>query len=331
MNEVTIAQIGVGYWGPNLLRNADANPRVNVKYVVDISEDRKKYIKNSYPHIFVTKDFSKVLNDDEIDGVIIATPVATHFDIAMRCLEKGKHVLVEKPMASSSNQIDLINKIAKKNKLVAMVGHTFLFNSAVRFLKELIDDGILGDIRYIYCQRLNLGRIRNDVDALWNLAPHDISIVQYLLGEPKPKNISKIGQSYVQEGIDDVVFLNIDYPGNVMTNIHVSWLDPHKVRCITVVGSKKMVIYDDIAENKIKIYDKGIDRVAKLGERMDFDSGSHIQFHHRSGEVLLPKIDWVEPLEVEGDHFVACMLGKEVCITDADHAKKVVKILEQNI
>ena len=232
-------------------------------------------------------------------------------------------------MSTKTDQVSTINQLAKEKQLVAMVGHTFLYNQAVIFVKNLIDSGALGDIRYIYSQRLNLGRIRNDVDALWNLAPHDISIIQYWLNEPNPIRIEKNGLDYVQAGIDDVVFMNIIYPNNIMVNIHVSWLDPHKIRKMTIVGSKKMIVYDDIAEHKITIYDKGIDPIAILGKNMDFDNPSTFSFDHRSGDVFQPKIDWEEPLKKEIDHFIKCIMKKTECLTNADHAEKVVRILEQ--
>jgi predicted dehydrogenase len=194
-------------------------------------------------------------------------------------------------------------------------------------VKKLIDAGELGDIRYIYSQRLNLGRIRSDVDALWNFAPHDISIIQYWLNDPAPLSVVRRGIDYIQKDVDDVVFLNVMYPGKVMANIHVSWLDPQRIRTIVVVGSKKMVIYDDTAENKIAIYDKGIDRKAQLGQNMDYDDQHFPTFDHRSGDVLFPKIDFQEPLKVEIDHFLDCIEKGTTCITGIDHARKVVQIL----
>ena len=324
---LNIAQIGVGYWGPNLLRNLDANSQCTVKAVVDLSEERRNFVYNHYPNIQTTDDIEAIINDSDIDGIVIATPVSTHFDLAMKSLQAGKHILVEKPMAKTVNEVNEIGTLANEKNLVAMVGHTFLFNAAVRQVKKIIDAGELGDIRYIYSQRVNLGRIRNDVDALWNLAPHDISIIQYWLDEPEPVNMTRKGMDYVQNGVDDVVFMNIEYPNNVMAHIHVSWLDPHKIRRMTVVGSKRMVVYDDIAKNKITIYDKGIDRMAVLGERMDFDDPSTFLFTHRDGDVTIPKIKWVEPLKSEIQHFFDCILNNEPCITGADHAAKVVNIL----
>jgi predicted dehydrogenase len=327
---VQIGQIGVGYWGPNLLRNLVANKRCQASVAVDLSEERQDYVKRNYPAIKTTSKADDILGDASIDAVVIATPVATHFDLAVRALRSGKHVLVEKPLATKVREVEEMGSKAAEKNLVAMVGHTFLFNAAVRYVKELIDSGDLGEIRYIYSQGLNLGRIRSDVDALWNLAPHDISIIQYWLGDPVPVSVVRQGVGYIQDNIDDVVFLNILYPNKIMANIHVSWLDPHKIRTMVVVGSKKMVVYNDVAENKIAIYDKGIERMAVLGQNMDYDNQQFPVFNHRSGDVLLPRIDFKEPLKVEIDHFIDCIENGTECITGIDHAKEVVDILEKS-
>jgi predicted dehydrogenase len=328
---VTVAQLGVGYWGPNLLRNLVANKNCIVVKVVDLSNDRREYVQRLYPSIEVTDKAELVFDDPSVDAVIIATPVNTHFEMAIKALKTGKHVLVEKPMARTIEEVKQIGELASLKKLVAMVGHTFLYNAAVRYVKELINSGVLGEVRYIYSQRLNLGRIRPDVDALWNFAPHDVSIIQYWLGNPTPVSVVRRGIDYIQNGIDDVVFLNIIYPNKIMANVHVSWLDPNKVRRITVVGSKKMVVYDDMAENKIAIFDKGIDPVAKLGENMDYDNLNFQTFDHRSGDVLLPKIDFKEPLKVEIEHFIDCIQNGRECLTDVKHALEVVRILSNEI
>jgi predicted dehydrogenase len=322
-----LAQIGIGYWGPNLLRNLVASKRCRVTAAVDLTVERRHYVQRLYPAVRTTDDVDTVLGDPETEAVVIATPVATHFDLAVKALKAGKHVLVEKPMAGCVEEVEEIGRLAAERRLVAMVGHTFLFNAAVRRVKKLIDAGELGDIRYIYCQRLNLGRIRSDVDALWNLAPHDISIIQYWLDNPTPLSVTRRGIDIIQSGIDDVVFMNILYPNKIMANIHVSWLDPNKVRSITVVGSKKMVVYDDMADNKIAIYDKGIDRKAVLGENMDYDNQHFPVFNYRSGDVLLPRVDFQEPLKVEIDHFLDCIEHGITCITGVEHARKVVAIL----
>ena len=330
MNKIKIAQIGVGYWGPNLLRNLVANNNCMVLNVVDLSEKRRNFVQSNYPQISVTDKISDVINNPDIDAVVISTPVATHFDFAIQCLKANKHILVEKPMATSASEVKEIGKLAKERKLVAMVGHTFLYNSAVQYVKKLINNDELGDLQYIYSQRVNLGRIRNDVDALWNLGPHDISIIQFWLDNQEPVSINRYGQSYVQNDIDDVVFLNMIYPQNIMANIHVSWLDPHKIRTMTLVGSKKMVVYDDIADDKITIFDKGIDKKAILGQNMDYDDPNTFSLNHRSGDSFVPNIDWIEPLKSEVSHFLECIQKGIECITGPEHAEKVVKILEDS-
>lgn len=324
---VNVVQVGVGYWGPNLLRNLVANRECRVKKVIDIAKERLDYVNSLYPTVEVTGDFQEVFAEPSINAVVIATPARTHFDLVAQALDSGKHILVEKPMAMSVKEVDQINALAKRKGLVAMVGHTFLYNSAVRYLKGLINSGELGKIRYIYSQRLNLGRIRSDVDALWNLAPHDVSIIQYLLGDPAPISVTREGMDYVQDGIEDVVFLHITYPNKIIAHIHASWLDPNKIRRMTVVGSKKMVVYDDIAENKIAIFDKGIDRMAVLGENMDYDHPEFFKLNHRSGDVLLPKINSEEPLKVEISHFLDCIQNGAKCLTGPEHARNVVEIL----
>jgi predicted dehydrogenase len=298
-----------------------------VTKVVDRSQERREYVQGLYPAIQTYDDADPVFQDPEIDAVVIATPVATHFDLAIQALEASKHILVEKPLARRVAQVEQIGQMATTQRLVAMVGHTFLFNEAVRYVKTVIDAGDLGTIRYIYSQRLNLGRIRSDVDALWNFAPHDISIIQYWLDNPRPLSVSTTGIDYIQPGVDDVVFMTIRYPNKILANIHVSWLDPRKIRCITVVGSQKMVVYDDVAENKIAIFDKGIERMATLGEHMDFDHPHFHTFSHRSGDVVLPKIHFQEPLKVEIDHFLDCIQHGVPCLTGIEHAKSVVEIL----
>ena len=324
---IKIAQIGVGYWGPNLLRNLASSSRCSLTHVAEKSADRRTFVSSSYPAIKIVNDSAEIFASPEVDAVVISTPAHSHHALAMAALSAGKHILVEKPMATSVTEVEEIGRLAAEKGLVAMVGHTFLFNPAVRYLKQLMDSGDLGEIRYIYSQRLNLGRIRSDVDALWNLAPHDISIIQYLLDNRAPLAIRRIGMDFVQKGIDDVVFLNIEYPGKVLAHVHVSWLDPHKVRSLTVVVSKKMAIYDDMAEHKIAVYDKGIDPKAVLGQSMDYDQIQPPSFVHRSGDIYCPAIVWKEPLKAEIDHFFDCIEGGVTCLTGPAHAREVVRIL----
>lgn len=325
---VTVAQVGCGYWGPNLLRNFAAIPGCCVKYVVDGSADRRAFVQKNFAGTQAVESLDTVLNDPDVNGIIVATPADTHFAIARAALAAGKHVLVEKPLATTVAEVDQLARVATETRCQIMVGHTFLYNSSVRYVKKLIERGDLGDVRYIYSQRLNLGRIRSDIDALWNFAPHDISIVQYWLDDPEPQAVVRSGMSFMQRGIDDVVFLNIRY-ANAIANIHVSWLDPQKTRKMVVVGSRKMVVYDDAADDKIAIYDKGIDRKAVLGENMDFDKPQSLQFSYRSGDILMPSITSVEPLRAEADHFIQCVRENRTPLTDVNHARRVVDILER--
>lgn len=328
-NKIVLAQIGCGYWGPNLVRNFSSLANCWVKYVVDSSVERRAFVESNFPRTKAVDSIATVLNDPEVDAVLVATPAGTHFQIARDALLAGKHIFVEKPLATKVTEVDELARLAHDRKLVVMAGHTFIYNAAVRYVKKLIDSGDLGEIRYIYSQRLNLGRIRSDIDALWNFAPHDISIIQYWLGDPEPLTVTRSGMDFMQNGVEDVVFLNLTYPGKIMANIHVSWLDPQKVRKMIVVGSKKMVVYDDIADDKISIYDKGIDRKAVLGENMDFDSPRQAQFSYRSGDILLPQVKFTEPLRAEAEHFLDSITNSRVPLTGIGHARTVVSILER--
>src|SRR5882724_6895533 len=328
-SNIVLAQLGCGYWGPNLLRNFSALPGCTVKYVVDSTPERRAFVEANFPLSRAIENHQAVLEDLSVHGVIIATPAASHFSLAKQVLDAGKHVFVEKPLATKVAEVDELSRCAAERNLVVMTGHTFVYNSAVRYVKKLIDSGELGELRYIYSQRLNLGRIRSDIDALWNFAPHDISIIQYWLGDPEPVSIGRQGMAYMQDGIDDVVFLSLEYPGKVIANIHVSWLDPQKVRKMIVVGSRKMVVYDDIADDKIAIFDKGIDRKAILGENMDFDQPQAVQFNYRSGDILMPQVKFTEPLRVEAEHFVECIRTAQTPLTGLRHARNVVSVLER--
>ena len=328
MNTVTLAQFGCGYWGPNLLRNFSTVNGCRVRYVVDPSAERRAFVETNFPQVKAVASVHAVLEDPAVNAIVIATPAETHFQLAKQALMAGKHVFVEKPLATKCSEVDELANLATSRGLVLMVGHTFIYNAAVRYVKSLIDNGDLGEIRYIYSQRLNLGRIRSDIDALWNFGPHDISIIQYWLGDLEPVSVFRQGMAFIQNGIDDVVFLNLEYPSKVIANIHVSWLDPQKVRKMIVVGSRKMVVYDDVADNKIALYDKGIDRRAILGQHMDFDLLRQ-QFDYRSGDILLPQVKFVEPLRLEAEHFRDCILNGTEPITGSRHARSVVSILER--
>ena len=325
---INIGQIGCGYWGPNLLRNFYHIKGCKVSHVAEPSKDRRSFINSNFPDVSTELTFDHLLRERVIDAVVIATPANLHFNHAKSALLAGKHVLVEKPMATKLSEVQELSDIAQDRGLTLMSGHTFLYNDAVLFLKKEIETGNLGEIRYLYSQRLNLGRIRSDVDALWNFAPHDISIIQFLLGDPEPIEIKSYGMDFIQKGINDVVFLNLRYE-KALANIHVSWLDPLKTRKIVVVGSNKMIVYNDIAEDKIMVYDKGIDKFSKLGENMEFDTLTPSSFRYRSGDIWIPKIEYKEPLMREAEHFLECIRNGSEPLSGPTHTMGVINILEK--
>jgi predicted dehydrogenase len=286
-------------------------------------------VEANFPKTEAISSAERALSDPKVNGIIIATPAGTHFELARETLLAGKHVFVEKPLATKVTEVDELGRLAAKRDLLVMAGHTFVYNAAVRYIKKLLDAGEVGEIRYIYSQRLNLGRIRSDIDALWNFAPHDVSIIQYWLGDPSPVSVHRIGMDFIQNGIDDVVFLSLVYPKKIIANIHVSWLDPQKVRKIIIVGSRKMIVFDDVAEDKVTIYDKGIDRKAILGEHMDFDEPNADQFNYRTGDSIIPQIHFTEPLRAAAESFVESMWNGKKSVTGIAHARNVVAILEQ--
>jgi predicted dehydrogenase len=325
---VVVGQIGCGYWGPNLLRNFSSNPKCEVKWLADQSPQRQSYVQGLYPKIQTTDDPAELINDPNVDAVVVATPASTHYELTKACLTANKHVLVEKPLAMCTAEADELVALARATGNVLMVGHTFLYNSAVNYAKDLLDKRELGEPYYIYSQRLNLGQVRTDVNAWWNLAPHDVSILLHWMNGEMPVSVTAHGIDYIQPGIEDVVFASLTWANRVTAHIHVSWLDPGKVRQMTIVGSRKMIIYDDVGDHKIKILDKGVDRVPKIGDQMDYDNYNNYQLLHRTGDILIPKIDFKEPLKMEVNHFLECIISGQTPITGPQHARDVVVILE---
>jgi predicted dehydrogenase len=305
MDTVKVGIIGYGYWGPNLTRNFAELPISEVIAIADTKDEQLQRARAKYPQIVLTKNYQDLFELD-LDAVVVSTPPVTHYKIARDCLEHGLNVLVEKPLTLSSHQaeelIDLAAQelvdLADQNELVLMVGHTFEYNSAVHALKRFIDSGELGDVYYLDAARLNLGLFQRDSNVLWDLAPHDISILLYLLGQ-NPVSISAQGVACVFDGTYDVAYMTLIFPNNLTAYIHVSWLDPCKVRRITVVGSKKMIVLNDVEnEQKIKIYDKGVDAPAYT------DGFGEFQCSYRSGDIIIPKVRFVEPLRQECQVFI---------------------------
>ncbi|MCK5305570.1 MAG: Gfo/Idh/MocA family oxidoreductase [Candidatus Omnitrophica bacterium] len=318
---VNTAVIGVGNWGKNLVRNFAELSNSNLIACCDLDEKKLEKIKKSFPKVSVTKNVNDVLRDPEIDAIIVATSASTHFKMAKKCLLSGKHVFVEKPLCLHVKDVNELNKIAKEKNKKIMVGHLLEYHPAVNYLKDFIKSGKLGDIYYIYSQRVNLGKIRDDENALWSLAPHDISVILYLLNE-EPVSVAARGEYYLQKDLEDVVFLNLQFKDKKMANIHLSWLDPHKIRKITVVGNKKMVVFDDMeATEKIKIYDKGAD---PKGKYVSYEESITL----RNGDILIPSFTLKEPLKLECQHFLDCIIKNKKPLSDGYDGLRVVRVLE---
>ncbi len=321
MKTIKVGIIGYGYWGPNLTRNFFELPSSELAAIADIKEDRLQRALSLYPDVFMTKDYSDFFQMG-IDAVVISVPPALHFPISKDCLDHGLHVLVEKPMTLNSlHAMELID-LAEEKGLTLMVGHTFEYNSAVVALKKYIESGELGDIYYLDAARLNLGLFQRDSNVLWDLAPHDISILLYLLGQT-PVSVSAQGMPCVFDGIFDVAYMNLIFPDRIPAYIHVSWLDPCKVRRVTVVGSKKMIVYNDMEnEQKLKIYDKGVDSPTYTNGFGEF------QCNYRSGDIIIPNIRIAEPLRQECQHFLDCISSNAKPCSSGIEGLNVVKILE---
>jgi predicted dehydrogenase len=320
--ELRVAVVGAGYWGPNLIRNVSEAPGAVLRVICDQDEKRLKEVGRRYPGTKLVSDFEDVLRDREIDAVVLATPASVHATMGIRAMEAGKDVLIEKPLATSVEECRQLIDCAERTGRVLMVGHTFIFNSAVRMIQQIVSSGEIGEVLYVYSSRVNLGRIRQDVNALWNVAPHDISILNHVLGK-EPIRVRALGRSYLQPGIEDVVFAVFEYPGGLLAHVHSSWLDPSKVRRTTFVGSKKMIIYDDVeSEGKIKIYDKGVRRQTPEQEYGEFQ----IRLH--DGDIHIPKIRFTEPLADECRHFIECCRMRKKPETDGRDGLAVVAALE---
>jgi len=313
-----VAVAGLGYWGPNIARNVARLSDAELAWCCDASEANRARVADQFPGVRFTADLDEVLADDSVDAVALATPVPSHASLALRVLEAGKHCFVEKPMAQSAADAEAVVAAARAAGRVLMVGHLLEYHPGVMKLKELIDGGELGRILYIYGNRLNLGKLRADENALWSLGAHDVSVLLRLAGE-EPYEVEARGESYMREAIEDVVFCFLRFPSGLAAHLHLSWLDPHKERRFTVVGETRMATFDDMAlEGKIMIYDKGFD------ER----TNSYGEYITRSGDIWSPRISNVEPLRTEIRHFVDCIRSGETPISDGVAGLRVVRVLE---
>jgi predicted dehydrogenase len=321
MGKLRIGVVGCGYWGPNLIRNFTQIQEAKMVAVADLRDERLRSIKSMNNGITLTNDYHELF-DMNLDGLVVATPPKTHFNIAREALEQGLNVMVEKPLTTSSPEAEQLIELAARKGLVLMVGHTFVYNNAVRALKKLIQSGEIGKIHYIDSARLSLGLYQPGLNVLWDLAPHDLSILDYLL-EKDPQSVEVFGTSCVLKNTHDLVHLNLIFPENILAHIHISWLAPVKVREITVVGSKKMVVYNDIdLIDRLRIYDKGVEPPEYTSTYAEWQCG------YRQGDVVVPNIHFVEPLRQECQHFLDCINERIPCMSSGEDGLKVIKIIE---
>jgi len=316
---VRVGVAGLGYWGPNLARNLAAIPGCELRWICDFDAQARERVAHNFPSARATGDLVELLEDAELDAIVLATPVPTHAELAIAVAEAGKHCFVEKPLAVNAADAERAIAAAEKAGRILMVGHLLEYHPAVDRLKELIDGGELGPLYYLYGNRLNLGKLRADENALWSLGAHDVSVVLRLIGE-EPEECEAHGASYVREGVQDVVFCYLRFPSGIVAHLHLSWLDPHKERRLTVVGAKRMATFDDmLIEGKLTIYDKGFDE----------DSRSWGEYIARSGDVFSPRLPNSEPLRIECEHFVECIRTGATPRSDGHSGLRVVRVLEQ--
>jgi predicted dehydrogenase len=316
---VRVGVVGLGYWGPNLARNLDAIPGCELAWLCDPSAQAREKLVRSFPNARTTGDLAELLDDPQLDAVVLATPVPTHAELAIGVLQAGKHCFVEKPLATSAPDAEAAVAAAASAGKTLMVGHLLEYHPAVGRLKELIDGGELGALYYLYGNRLNLGKLREDENALWSLGAHDVSVVLHLIGE-EPEECLAHGASYVRAGVQDVVFCYLRFPSGVSAHLHLSWLDPHKERRLTVVGARRMATFDDmLLEGKLALYDKGFDE----------DARSWGEYIARSGDIFSPRISNAEPLRIECEHFLECIRTGATPRSDGLSGLRVVRVLEK--
>ena len=313
-----VGVVGLGYWGPNLARNFDRLPDAKLAWLCDASEEALERWARAFPSARITSRLDELLDDDSLDAIVIATPVPTHAELAGRALAARKHCFVEKPLARSEKEAEEVVETARAAERVLMVGHLLEYHPGVERLTELVRSGELGELRYIYSNRLNLGKHRQDENALWSLGAHDLSVVLMLAGE-EPYEWTAMGESYVKAGVEDVVFALMRFHSGLIAHMHLSWLDPHKERRFTVVGSKRMATFDDMElERKLTVYDKGFDE----------DYSSYGEYIARSGDVFSPRVPNEEPLRLECRHFLDCIRDGTEPRSGAESALRVVRVLE---
>jgi predicted dehydrogenase len=316
-----IGVIGYGYWGPNLVRNFADIEGVEIKWCADRLAERRALVKRRYPYLDVTESADEIFADPEVDAVVIATPVTSHYLLVKRALERGKHVLVEKPMTQTVEEGEELLQLAEKAGLVLMVDHTFIYTGAVRKMKEILEVGELGELHYFDSVRVNLGLLQHDIDVLWDLGPHDLSILTYLVSEA-PQYVSATGADHMGSGLCDVVYMTVHFPHNFIAHFHLNWLSPVKIRQMLIGGSRRMLVYNDMEPSeKVRVYDRGI--------RVTTQEGLYKTLvDYRTGDMWAPKLEFREALSVECEHFVECVRFNKVPRTGAAAGLTVVRLLE---
>jgi predicted dehydrogenase len=323
MKDIAVGVIGCGYWGPNLIRNFSESVQTDVKYACDLRKDRCENIKLKYPQINMTRRYRDILKDPQIEAVAISTPVSSHYKIVREALEAGKHVLVEKPLSSNSKEAEILVNIASAKGLVLLVDHIFIYTNAVKKIREYISKGSIGKLYYFDSVRINLGLFQKDVNVIWDLAPHDLAIMDYLIPE-RPVSITATGASHTRSGLEDMAYITVDFNSSFIAHFHVNWMSPVKMRRIMIGGSKRMMVYDDLdPAEKLKIYDKGVKFL-----RPDRNSLYRSLIQYRIGDVYSPSIDNAEALKSLIEHFVDCIKNNKKPVTDGMAGLQVVRMLE---
>jgi len=320
--QIRVGVVGCGYWGPNLVRNFKSLADCSLEMMCDVSDQRLKHLRSIYPDVKGEREFDHLLNGAGLDAIVIATAVRLHYSMAKASLLAGKHTFIEKPMATSSRECEELIAIAEEKGLVLMVGHTFLYSPVVKKIKEIVESGDLGEIRYIAARRLNLGLYQKDINVAWDLAPHDISIILHIM-EELPLSVNCRGVAHVTPGVEDVTSMCLSFRKNRSAIIHNSWLDPRKIREMTIVGSRRMIVYDDVAQlEKLRVFDARVERPPH------YDTFAEFQYAYHYGDMYVPYIRQEEPLKAECQHFLDCIRSGNTPMTSGRQGLELVRILE---
>ncbi len=327
-NAISIGVIGCGYWGPNLLRNFAENEAAELRWVCDVDAPRLAMMKRRYPFAETSSDYTRLLSDDHLDAVVIATPVATHYRFASEALRAGKHVLVEKPFTASVREAEELNELAERGGLTLMVDHTFVYTGAVRKIKEIVERGELGELLYFDSTRINLGLFQQDLNVVWDLAPHDLSIMDFII-DHQPEAVTATGSCHIKQGIENIAYVMLRFADEFIAHFHFNWLSPVKIRRTLLAGSRKMVVYDDIEPTeKVRVYDKGVTTSPDTSLSVDKETAYRTLVSYRTGDVWVPKLDSTEALSHVCQEFLDAITERRPPLTDGRSGARVVRLLE---